>query len=184
MPDANNVSVGKPNIEGALFRAPVGTTLPTDAESKLDAAFKEVGYCSEDGITNSNSPETSSQKAWGGATVLNMQTGRPDKFKLKMIEALNEEVLKIVYGNKNVSGTLAEGIKVSANASELDESVWVIDMVLKKSRKRIVIPNGKVTSISDVVYKDTDGIGYEIEISAAEDKTGHTHYEYIKTKEE
>ena len=183
MPDANNVSVGKPNIEGAVFRAPAGTEPPTDAVSKLSEAFKEVGYCSEDGITNSNSPETSSQKAWGGATVLNMQTGRTDKFKLKMIEALKEEVLKIVYGNGNVSGTLVEGIKVSASADELDESVWVIDMVMKKSRKRIVIPNGKVTSVSDIVYKDNDGVGYEIEISAAEDKTGHTHYEYIKSQE-
>ena len=46
MPDAKKTSVGKPKIGGAVFRAPVGTALPTDATSKLDVAFKELGYCS------------------------------------------------------------------------------------------------------------------------------------------
>lgn len=183
MPDANNVSVGKPKIGGAVFRAPAGTELPTDAVSKLNEAFKELGYCSEDGLTNSNSPETSSQKAWGGDTVLNTQTGRPDKFKIKLLEVLNEEVLKTVYGNENVSGTLEAGIKISVNANELEECVYVVDMVLKKAVKRVVIPSGKITNVSDIVYKDTEGIGYEVELSAAPDGTGNTHYEYIKSQE-
>ena len=55
MPTVSNVSTGKPNVAGAIFCAPIGTTLPTDTTTTLDAAFKEMGYAAEDGVVNTNS---------------------------------------------------------------------------------------------------------------------------------
>ena len=45
------------------------------------------------------------------------------------------------------------------------------------------MPCATVTNVSDIVYKDNDGIGYDVELSVEPDSTGNTHYEYIKSQE-
>ena len=185
MSTAGYVSAGKPAIGGAVYRAAKGTSAPTDAVTALASAFKALGYCSEDGLTNSNSPSTTDIKAWGGDIVLNIQEEKTDTFQTTLIEVLNEDVLKAVYGSSNVSGALATGLTVKANATEPEEGVWAIDMVLNSNTvKRIVIPHGKISEIGDISYTDSDAIGYEITITALPDSSGNTHYEYIQTSDE
>ena len=179
----SNVSVGKPKVGGAISAAPLGTTLPTNATSDLDAAFKSLGYVSEDGVTNSNSPSSDKVKAWGGDTVLNLQTEKPDDFKFTLIESLNVDVMKFVYGDDNVSGDLTNGIEVKANADDAVEHVLVIDMIMRGGvLKRVVLPQAKVTAVEDIVYSDSDAVGYGTTVSTMPDGDGYTHYEYIQTK--
>lgn len=182
--DATKVTTGKPKVGGAIYRAALGSTLPTDASSTLDAAFKSLGYVSEDGLTNSNSPESESIKAWGGDTVASIQTGKEDSFQFTLIEAMNEDVLKAVYGATNVTDASGK-LTIIANSDEQESACWVVDMVLKGGKiKRIVIPNGKISNVGDVTYKDNEAIGYQLTVTAVPytdeaGKTG-THWEYIE----
>ena len=179
---SNNVTAAKPKVGGAIYAAPVGTTLPTDVTTALDAAFKELGYVSEDGVTNSNSPESDVVKAWGGDTVLTLLTSKDDKFAFTLIEVLNLDVLKLVYGETNVTGSLAAGVTITANSKELEDHALVIDMVMKGGvLKRVVIPQAKVSEIGDIVYSDSDAVGYETTLQCYNDAAGNTHYEYIKS---
>lgn len=181
MADAKLVTVSKPKVGGAVWRAPLGTTLPTDATAELDKAFKSLGYISEDGMTNANSPESDSIKAWGGDTVHTYQTEKPDTFQFQLIEALNAEVLKAVYRDNNVTGDLETGLTVKANAKEQQDACWVVETILNGDTvKRVVVPCAKITEIEDIVYKDDEALGYGVTISATPDSAGNTHYEYLK----
>ena len=179
MANAKYVTAAKPKAGGAIYRAPLGTTLPKNATEELDAAFKCLGYISEEGLTNANSPSYESVKAWGGDKVLDVQTEKPDTFKCTLIEALNVEVLKAVYGDENVEGTLETGITVKANNTEQKECCWVADMLFKGgSARRIVVPCGKITEVADIVYQHNKAVGYGTTISAIQDESGNSHYQY------
>lgn len=176
----SNVTAGKPKISGAIFRADLPATMPTDATTALDAGFKLMGYISEDGVTNSNSPDTTDIKAWGGDTVLNIQESKDDTFKFTMLEVLNLDVLKAVYGSSNVTGALATGITVKANSDEAAEGAWVIEMALRDNAvKRVAIPDAKISELGDIEYTDSDAVGYEVTLTCMPDASGNTHYEYI-----
>ena len=182
MNKASNVSTGKPKITGAIWRAPLGTTLPADAVADLDAAFKCVGYIAEDGVENEDNIETDSYRAWGGDVVIVYRTGKTDTFAWSMIESLNVDVLKAYYGDDNVTGTLDDGIMVRSNAAEQDPDVWVIDLNLRGAVRRIVIPQGALSEKGTITYKDDEVVAYPMTVTAEafEGYDGDTHREYTK----
>lgn len=178
--NVSNVTAGSPAVGGAISVAPSGTALPTDATTALAATYKGLGYCSDAGVVNANTPDTTQVKAWGGDTVLVTNNGKTDTFQFTLLEVLNPEVLKLVYGEANVTGTLAAGITVKANNSPQEEHAMVIDMIARDGAlHRICIPRAVVTSVGNVTYSDTEAVGYDTTVTAFADSAGNTHYEYI-----
>jgi hypothetical protein len=178
---ATNVTTGKPNISGAVYVAPIGTTLPTDATTALDNAFVCLGYVSEDGLENNNDMDVSAIKAWGGMIVYRSLNELDDNFVLTLIESENADVLKAVYGSNNVTVDADGNVTVAVKADDPEENVWVFELALRNSRaKRIVIADGAITAREAITYNDSDAVGYGITVSAYPDANGETHKEYLE----
>ena len=178
---ATNVTAGKPKTSGAVFSAPIGTTLPTNATGALDAAFGDLGFVSSDGVTRSISKSTSTIKEWGNGTVLITEDEKTITVKLKLIEYLNPDVQSFVHGEDNVTGTLANGIHVSINDKEAEEHVIVIDQIMKGGvPQRMVINRGVITEIGDTTYVGNNAVSYDLTITAmTPDGGGNKIDEYI-----
>lgn len=180
---ATNVSTGKPNISGAVYVAPLSTTLPTDATTALDAAFVCLGYVSEDGLENNNELDVSEIKAWGGNIVYRSLNGLDDTFSLSLIESENVDVLKNVYGDANVTVDANNNVTINIVAEDPQEKIWVFELAMRGGRaKRIVIPDGAVTARETITYNDSDAVAYGITVSAYPDSTGKTHVEYLEAE--
>ena len=178
---ATNVSTGKPRVTGGIYRAPLGTTLPTDATTALAEAYTSLGYIAQGGVTHSFELDSGEYRAWGGDLVLAYQNSKTHRFAFGLIEALNTTTYETINGESNVSGTLSTGISITANGNDMTEYVYVIELSMRDgAQARIVIPDGKVTAVGDIVYQDADAINFPVTVTAQADASGNAYYEYIK----
>jgi hypothetical protein len=176
------INAGKPKIGGAIFTAPLGTAIPTNADAELAAAFKCTGFVTEDGVSDNMTRSTKDVKAWGGDTVMRIQTAFGDEFKWNFLQTNDPDVLAAIYGEGNVTGTPETGMTLTVNSQDVPNRIWVIDMVLKDGgKKRLVIPNGSATMSGEIKYADSDAVNYPITVGALPDTAGNTHYEYTKS---
>lgn len=184
--NASNVSTGKPKVGGAIYVAPKGTTLPTDATTALGAPFVNLGYASEDGLVNAVETDSNDINAWGGDTVLSVQTSYKETFTVNLIET-KEAVLAQYYGAENVEVDGSGNITVKHNSKQLPEQVAVVEVVLADGRiKRTVIPAAQISDRSgEISYTDGDPIAYPIVWNAKPHSAwdGDTARDYIAAVE-
>lgn len=181
MAESNNaamVGVGKPKVGGAVYVAPLGSTAPTDASTPLDAAFKLLGYISEDGVTISEDRSSDSITAWGGDTVSQTQTSYTETFAFTPIE-VNPVVASAEYGPDNVS-VEAGKMTITHNSATIPAVMLVIETVPNAATvDRFFVPNALLTEKGDQTLTDSDPMGRECTYTALPDASGNTAYEYL-----
>lgn len=182
----NLTTTSAPKTGGPLFRGEVGSTLPTDAVSDLGSAFTNLGRISDDGAKVSDSISTDEIKDWEGIVVATPVKEKKDELEITLIESLNVEVLKTVYGSDNVSGTLEKGITVKSNPHNPKHYAYVLDTIEGEDADilhRKVYPNAAITKVGDQTYVNNKLVSYQVTITALGDENGNTRYDYYKRKE-
>lgn len=184
-----NVTFSKPgasaNKSGYIWVAPLGTAIPTDATTELDAAFVGLGYLSEDGLTEPASFEPGDDiVAAGGDTVAQADPTFSKTWTGTCIESLNEDLLKVAYGSANVTVTPASTtdgtITVKEQAGDLEHHVIVIDELLKGGRKRRnVMADATFLITGDISHVHTSLVNFEFTINAYPTATQPAQTQYI-----
>lgn len=170
--EKSNITIGLPKENGAVFFAPLGTTLPTSADAQLDAAFVNLGYVSEDGVTLGKEESIDEIKAWGRETVMISSTEYGENITLNFLETVRESVLKFIYGENNVSIDATGEIKVASTGDPLPRGVIVVDTLQNNGGEnprihRIVFGDCQISDRSgDQSYNNSDPLTFPVTIKA------------------
>ena len=153
MSNKDNVTGSKPKIAGCIYTAPIGTAIPTDATTELAEDFKSLGYVSEDGITESESKDSSNILAFGGDVVLITEGEHSYTVQFALLEYLNIDVQKVRHGYANVSGTLEAGLTIKGNANATENRKWK-----SRSRNCLSMPCWRLLQITTMKIWKISGI--------------------------
>jgi hypothetical protein len=181
MADSGNVWAATIAADGAaVYAAPLGTTLPTTATGSLNVAFVDLGWVSEDGVTNAISRDTTKHYAWGGDVVKTTQDKYTETVKFALLES-NADVLSVVYGADNVTES-GDAITVEHSSLMLERQSFVIDFIDGDRAGRIVIREGQVVEVGDVKYVHKDLLMYDLTVDVYKPSTGTnavvTYFDY------
>ena len=163
--DATNVRVA---VTGAVYVSETGMTAPTDATTALPGTAHDLGYVSEDGVTETRERSVESVRAWqGSAKVRDVVTESSMTYSFRLIET-KKETVELFYGS-TVDANGAISIDPSKTGGR---QAFVIDVIDGDSFIRVFIADGEVSEVGDQVYAGGEPIGYEVTVTCYPDANG------------
>ncbi|WP_280438924.1 hypothetical protein [Nocardia cyriacigeorgica] len=184
MATTKTIGAGTPNmVTGGVLVAPLGSTLPTDASATYDPAFKPLGYVSEDGLEAQGERTVEAIKDWNADIIAQLQTEHSVRFGLTLYAAWDPDVLAEVFGPDNVTptaptpttGTL---ITVEETGAVLPYRSWSFDMAYGGKKLRIVLPNAKISEVTESAFVANALAGFAVTVEAFKDDAGVKAYRY------
>ena len=182
--DKSNVLIGTPNqlTTGAIAKAAIGTALPTDATTALNASFTDSGYVSENGLSLTPSVSTADIRDWSGTLVRRIIQTFDGTLSWEMLQT-DEQAMKVAFGDENVTATAATSahgnqLAVSLGAELPERASWVFSMKDGDHRMRIVVPDGQITTVGEVSFTSSAAIVWPVTLSCYPDASGKSIYIY------
>lgn len=180
MADKNidKIGIGKPLATGGITVLGADGDLPGSALAPIVGGTR-LGYVAKDGLRPTGERSSGSIEDWNGDEIAAPQESYTSGYQFKLYSTWDIDVLKEVYGHANVTITGAE-IKVIDTGDPLDIHPWIFDMRMGGAkRKRIEIPLGQLTSITEDPYVVDALHAYDCTLKAFKDAYGAFKYEHL-----
>lgn len=150
-------------VSGTVSVAPTGTTAPADGDAALAVGFVDLGYVSEDGVTETRDRSTNTIRGWQNADILReVVTEASLTYGFTLVET-NAATVSLFYGN-TVDAT--DGSIPIVPALTGGRKSFVLDVVDGDEFIRAYVPEGEITEVGEQVYQSGEPIGYEVTITA------------------
>jgi hypothetical protein len=162
--DANNVRAA---LNGSIFMAPKGTTAPADLDTPWDAAWVDLGFMSDDGVSMEYSTDVEDINAWQSLSpVRRILTSVDMTLGFTAIELKARTVTAYFPGATitAVSGTVSRlDVPAAPGPQEFAFGLEWIDGTIKN---RLVIPRGEITDRGAISLGRSSAVGLEMTVSA------------------
>lgn len=168
------IGVAKPAVGGGVLVAPIGTTLPTDYATPLPAAFRKLGYVTEDGVTRTVDADSDDIIAWGGDAVGDLPGNHTVSYGFSLLESANPTVLEAIFGSDNVDIDEHGAVTITGTSKRPPRAVYVIET----DRFREVIYDGQISVTGDTQFTHTAAVTYETTVKAYPDANGVKYKTY------
>lgn len=175
-----NAELVRISITGALWKAPIGTTLPVDSDpfAALDAAFTNLGYISDDGVTENLDDSVDDVVAWQSATTVRSSTTESTlSLELMLIETKGT-VLEAFYRGSTITNVAANVWKMPVKPIVADPSIWILDVLDGTRYERSIVGNGEIVERGEVQNMNGGAKGYPVTIRAYPDANGDLMVKY------
>ncbi|HWU28026.1 MAG TPA: hypothetical protein VN041_02910 [Microbacterium sp.] len=143
----------------AIHLAPLGTTLPTDIDGVLDPAFEDVGWLSDDGVTESLTGSVEKKRGHQGNGVVRTRISEPGTtVTFSALESKAQTMgLRYVEKTSTVTAgvrktTRGPGQRITARAAVLD----FYDADETTVKERYIIPRLEIAPNGDRVLNNAD----------------------------
>src|SRR5699024_10668637 len=93
--NSSNVRVG---VTGAISVGDDTATAPTDAETSLGSGWSDLGYCGEDGVTETRERSTENIKGWQYGDVLRVVITEASISLTTVLVETKKETVETFYG--------------------------------------------------------------------------------------
>jgi hypothetical protein len=153
-----NPTMVRVGVTGTVYVAPVGTALPTDVSTNLNAAFQSVGFISEEALVESLSITTERLRAWQRPVGIRTLTTEVEwTFQFGMLET-SPLALDLYYGLDD--GTTVTSGVAKTSISAFPQSVqraMVIEIEDGDVVTRYALPIVEVGEREEVTHNLSEG---------------------------
>lgn len=160
--DSSNVRVA---VTGTISVGDDTATAPTDADTALGSGWTDLGYASEDGVTETRDRSTETIRGWQNGDVLReVVTEASVSLSFTLVET-KAETIALYYGGE----VQADGSITIVPSKTGGRRQFNLDIVDGDEFVRAYIASGEVTEVGDQVYANGEPIGYEVTVRAYPD---------------